>query len=215
MDRGIWCTSALRIRTWEIGTAGTEWGGWAGNASYVPFRRWSRHHLGGTYRLLHAQLARATRGGARVLLAVCSETVASQTHGRVGRRLEMQLSGPALYDQGLYLWQRGLLLNPECLIVTAQQRTRIDSSGTVGRAVLRAKAAYRVYSAPVLFPSSIFLPTWATARRGLVVVWAQTDRLKTDIAGGPVDGPARWIPTVSWTFSTVTVDTSSSHKLPL
>lgn len=61
--------------------------------SYVPFRRRSRHHLGGTYRLLRAQLARATRGSARVLLAVCSETVASQTHGRVGQRLEMQLSG--------------------------------------------------------------------------------------------------------------------------
>lgn len=46
-----------------------------------------------------SQLARATRGGARVLLAVCSETVASQTHGRVGRRLEMQLSGLPC-DQG-------------------------------------------------------------------------------------------------------------------
>lgn len=33
----------------------------------------------------HLLLARATRGCARVLLAVCSETVASQTHGRVDR----------------------------------------------------------------------------------------------------------------------------------
>lgn len=24
MDREIWCTSGLRIRTWEIGTAGTR-----------------------------------------------------------------------------------------------------------------------------------------------------------------------------------------------
>lgn len=49
-------------------------------------------------------------GGARVLLAVCSETVASQTHGRVGRRAQDAIIGSALCYlryQGVYLWTRG------------------------------------------------------------------------------------------------------------
>lgn len=69
-----------------------EWGVWAGTRATYLLRRRSRHHPGGTYLrtyvpfLLRAQLARATRGGARVLLADCSETVASHTEGGVGRR---------------------------------------------------------------------------------------------------------------------------------
>lgn len=94
MDRGIECTSALRIRTWEIGTAGTtrRMGSVGRDASYVPsstpVQTPSWRYVATYLRtfLLRAQLARATRGGARVLLADCSETVASHTHGRVGRR---------------------------------------------------------------------------------------------------------------------------------
>lgn len=98
-----------------------EWGVWAGTRATYLLRRRSRHHPGGTYLrtyvplLLRAQLARATRGGARVLLADCSETVASHTHGRVGRRARDAIIGSCPGDQGVYLWQRGfsLLLNSD------------------------------------------------------------------------------------------------------
>lgn len=67
MDRDVWRTSGLRIRTWEIGTAGTEWGGGQGTpATYLGstylFDASPDTILAGTYRVLRAQLARATEG---------------------------------------------------------------------------------------------------------------------------------------------------------
>lgn len=83
MDREIWCTSGLSIGTWEIGTAGTRMGREGRGRQVRTFFDAGPDDtfLAGTYRtyhLLRAQLARARRGSARVLLAVCSETVASQ-----------------------------------------------------------------------------------------------------------------------------------------
>lgn len=80
-----------------------QWGVWAGDASYVPLGRQSRHHLGGTYLrtiLLRAQLARATRGCARVLLAVRSETVASQDTRTGGSEVRDAIIGSALQTRG-------------------------------------------------------------------------------------------------------------------
>lgn len=79
-----------------------EWGVWAGTpATYLsstPVQTPSWRYVPTYLRtfvpfLLRAQLARATRGGARVLLAECSETVASYTHGRVGRRARDAIIG--------------------------------------------------------------------------------------------------------------------------
>lgn len=51
--------------------------------------------------------------------------------------LEMQLSGLFLCDQGVYLWQRGLLfcssINPDCLkLVTAQRGFGFDPPAPSG-----------------------------------------------------------------------------------
>lgn len=188
MDRGIWCTSALRIRTWEIGTVGTEWRGWAGDTSYLVVRTFSTPVQTPSWRYVPLCCAPSSPGRRGAVPGFSWQCAVRQSHPRHtgGSEARDAIIGSALCYQGVYLWQRGLLLNPDCLIVTAQQRTRIDSSGTAGRAVLCAKSAYRVIlrtrnSRTLPIP----LPTWATARRGSSFVWTQTDRLKTDIAGGP------------------------------
>lgn len=124
-----------------------EWGARAGEARYVPFstpvQTPSWRYVPPAARPA-SQLARATRGSARVLLAVCSETVASQTHGRVGRRLEMQLSGLPC-DQGACSYlplAAGLVFSQSRLPeLRLRRKDSVASSGvlyqcTYGRAVL-------------------------------------------------------------------------------
>lgn len=112
MDRGIECTSALRIRTWEIGTAGTtrRMGSVGRDASYVPsstpvqtpsWRYYEVRIYVPTYLFCCAPSSPGRRGA---VPGFSWQTAVRQSHpthtdGWVGG-LEMQLSGPALATRG-------------------------------------------------------------------------------------------------------------------
>lgn len=106
MDREIWCTSGLRIRTWEIGTAGTRMGSVGRGGQLRTFSTPVQTPSWRYVPLLRAQLARATRAvpGFSWQCAV-RQSHPRHTDGWVGGSRCNYRVCPV--DQGVYLWQRG------------------------------------------------------------------------------------------------------------
>lgn len=108
-------TSALRIRTWEIGTAGTEWGGGQGTPATYLFDAGPDTILA-VRTICCAPSSPGRRGAVPGFSWQCAvrQSHPRHTDGWVGGSRCNYRVLPCC-DQGVYLWQRGLL----CSIPTA------------------------------------------------------------------------------------------------
>lgn len=175
--------------------------GRAGVASYVPWYLFDPSQdtqLGGTYPSAGRQARQgATRGCARDLLAVCSETVASQTqtHGRVGRSAQDAIIESGLWPGGLLL-AAGPLLNSDCLACWLHKEDASLWQGGQCFAYCVSAAslvpAYPRTMRPVVDYIQYYSHTLLPApERGPVAVWPKRTAIKRILQVGPVVGPAR------------------------
>lgn len=194
-----------------------EWGRRASDARYVPLGCWSRHHLGGTYRSCCAP-----RQGEE---GQCQGSPGRIPYTRTGWVGGLRCNyRDCSFDQGyIYLLQRGS--SAQSRLPGCDCAKRIKSSGrllhsstnlgltlSVGQCCAPPYRTVFWYSLESLHASLLCASMLAAARRGSSQFWPQTDRLKTDIAGGSRSWSSLLnFPTVSSTFSTVKLYTPVPH----